>query len=752
MVWTLETATKSTGTTKTSTSSSNVWTLQSATQPTKTTTSKVTVTPAVQKAQTTLSKPTLLQTIGNTFSNIVKGITLSFKAPAVSKPLPASAFQTQPTQQKMILITPNQKKLTPLQLDTIQPTSAQLTPQAKKGTQQRTEALEKKVTNILPTTTEAIKQLLADPASLKANPTKIINDVVNSLKEPIIQEKQKIKDLFTAKTTSQKVGKGLEAVSGGANILFSPLSAFFSAVNDIPVLGTASKLITIAFGAIGEGATKLSDRVVETLPISTQAKKDIKIGVGEIVALAAQLALGKITEIGLKKRVELVKKFGEKDANVIIEKATELAQEKKPIANVSQNAKNFGKITDFLNEGEHTPQEIIGMIMKNNLEKTPEGKALIKAASEAQRTGQNIVVAKTEPPVQGGVSKYLYHGTNEEVLNSISKEGLKPSMKGTLSLSKDEAYAKSFAREGMTPQGKTDAVMLRVNKDLIKDKILPSNSKVPSDQLHEILTKEVIPPESLEIYKNGKWQPLSSVVQGGVKEGGKTTPPLSPTTQKSGGGEVVKPPVEAPKPVPQERVSTNEELAQNYLKKTVNAPKVEQPISEVKTSGVAKQIEAKAVEKGMIDKGYNELAQYDSSTIKAQSQEASKYSIDEMNKIATGENPLPKELKPGTPLSIAEDYAIKNKDYELLRKLAKSPLATQISESASELSLSRMRDTNSPVKIIRDLIKTKEEAIKSKLGTKTIEEATNNIKKSIKKEIKIPDKYDWNNFINSIQC
>jgi hypothetical protein len=40
-----------------------------------------------------------------------------------------------------------------------------------------------------------------------------------------------------------------------------------------------------------------------------------------------------------------------------------------------------------------------------------------------------------------------------------------------------------------------------------------------SDQLNEILTNKTIPPENLEIYKNGKWQPLQSQpLQEGVKE------------------------------------------------------------------------------------------------------------------------------------------------------------------------------------------------------------------------------------------
>lgn len=171
-----------------------------------------------------------------------------------------------------------------------------------------------------------------------------------------------------------------------------------------------------------------------------------------------------------------------------------------------------------------------------------------------------------------------------------------------------------------------------------------------------------------------------------------------------------------------------------------------------KPSGVAKQIESKAVEKGLIDKGYNELAQYDSSTIKEQAKLASKYSIEDMNKIASGEIPLPKELKPGTPLSIAEDYAIKNGDTELLQKLAKSPLATQISESASELSLSRMRDTNSPVKIMKDIINIRKKAFESKFKEKSVDQVVKDTTKQIKAKVKAPDRYDWNNFVKSLEC
>ena len=141
--------------------------------------------------------------------------------------------------------------------------------------------------------------------------------------------------------------------------------------------------------------------------------------------------------------------------------------------------------------------------------------------SKTFQTGETLKKKVTETPnKQGGFistgktadGKYLYHGTNEDVLNNISKEGLKPGMRGQLSLSKTEDYAKLFSKEGITPKGKTSGIVLRVKSDFLEGKTtikrIDGKPRPTSDQLNEILTKETIPPESLEIYKNGKWQSL----------------------------------------------------------------------------------------------------------------------------------------------------------------------------------------------------------------------------------------------------
>ena len=51
--------------------------------------------------------------------------------------------------------------------------------------------------------------------------------------------------------------------------------------------------------------------------------------------------------------------------------------------------------------------------------------------------------------------------------------------------------------------------MLRVKKSYMEGKLFNTKKPRPkSDELYEVLTKETIPPEALEVLKDGKWQPL----------------------------------------------------------------------------------------------------------------------------------------------------------------------------------------------------------------------------------------------------
>ena len=401
--------------------------------------------------------------------------------------------------------------------------------------------------------------------------------------------------------------------------------------------------------------------------------------------------------------------------------------------------------------GEKTPQEIIDHVVQNDLTKTPDGKAMLKTAIEAEKQGKNIQV-EAKPTTPLPIEKAV--GESGGVKASDANAGLYDTAK----------------------QYKTADEFVKSQQPVYHGSPVPlkkfSNKKGGAfftDQYEDATGFAGTPDNVYEGFvnfkkpliidaKGAKWDQLNTKY-------GKSTQEIISNAQKDGyDGVTFKNIVDNAGDTagwggestihyaykPEDAFINESQLADIWKKSRVAQP----TIGEVKpVSGVAKQIEAKAVEKGMIDKGYNELAQYDSSTIKEQSQRASKYSVEDMNKIAIGEKSLPKELKVGTPLSIAEDYALKNNDSELMRKLADSPLATQISESASELSLSRMRDNNSPVKVMRNLIKTREESLKTKTG-KNVKEATSDTIKDIQKEIKKknPKKLDWAMFVKSISC
>ena len=176
----------------------------------------------------------------------------------------------------------------------------------------------------------------------------------------------------------------------------------------------------------------------------------------------------------------------------------------------------------------------------------------------------------------------------------------------------------------------------------------------------------------------------------------------------------------------------------------------------IKTSGVAKSIQAKAIEEGMIKQGYQELADYDASTIKQQSELGSQYNIREITRMVTGESPLPVGMKAGTPMSIALDYAIKNKDVKLMRALVRSPLSTQISSYGSGLSLSKMIKKDTPLSAMEDITNARKRAAEKRTGKKesAIEKEKKAEVESKKKTIERekPSKYDWNKLINEIAC
>lgn len=177
--------------------------------------------------------------------------------------------------------------------------------------------------------------------------------------------------------------------------------------------------------------------------------------------------------------------------------------------------------------------------------------------------------------------------------------------------------------------------------------------------------------------------------------------------------------------------------------------------TENKTSGVAKSIDAKAIEQGFTSKGYDNLAGYDGTSFKEQAQlleQHAKIATPEINRAITrGEIPLPTGIRSAPFLSYAEDIARSTKDAGLMQDLANSPLATKISEGASETSLARMREKDSATARLQEIKKAKEarSAIRIKDSAR---KAFKSLPKETTKMNLTKEEASWDKFLEDIKC
>lgn len=192
-----------------------------------------------------------------------------------------------------------------------------------------------KAVKLYPSTMEVLADLQIDPLSLKADPTKFLSVAGQNIKDTFVNEAEAAAQFiasFTSKERpiSEKIGAGLKLLGTSAGVAFSPITTLFQTAKTIPVLGSISKLFEVPIVALGETGSNIANKLVDELPINEQSKENIREGMKEIGALAFQLGglkvEAKIQEIIKTKTPELIKRFGEKDAQTIIEKSQEITK------------------------------------------------------------------------------------------------------------------------------------------------------------------------------------------------------------------------------------------------------------------------------------------------------------------------------------------------------------------------------------------------------------------------------------------
>jgi len=175
-----------------------------------------------------------------------------------------------------------------------------------------------------------------------------------------------------------------------------------------------------------------------------------------------------------------------------------------------------------------------------------------------------------------------------------------------------------------------------------------------------------------------------------------------------------------------------------------------------RVSGVAKSIEAKAIEQGL-SKGFSDLAEYTPIVIKEQAKMISDImskDIERAKRIALGQEALPEGLKGAAVVKALEDYAMETRNGQLAQQLANSPLVTEISKSGQTMRLAAEREPDSATAKIREIAKERETVAEKKLRGRNKTQVESEIKKGLTEKIKSqkPTKASWEKFLEEIKC
>lgn len=187
----------------------------------------------------------------------------------------------------------------------------------------------------------------------------------------------------------------------------------------------------------------------------------------------------------------------------------------------------------------------------------------------------------------------------------------------------------------------------------------------------------------------------------------------------------------------------------------VNARNAKAPA--LKTSTLGKGVEEKAIE-SKLTQGFSDLPQYKEVNMQDQASRASeliKADYEQAKRIAMGHEPPPKDVLPESVFVAVENKAIADGDVNTLRNLAtESKLVGEATTMGQRIRTLAERDMESPVGAMKDVAKTREEALQKRLKNTTVDKAKQNIVNNIKKEIRkaVPSKESWASFISSLEC
>lgn len=167
----------------------------------------------------------------------------------------------------------------------------------------------------MPQTYAKIEHIIDDPLSKNGDVKQAIIDGWEGYKETV---KDEVMRLYKASETP-KLGstsfvdwasKKVSATTGFVGTVFAPLNILFSAAENTPKIGGLIELMMLPFTALGESAPQVSNKIIDSLPLKVDTKSQLKPAVGEVFALATQVAFGKATTEMAMKQSKYVRQFG----------------------------------------------------------------------------------------------------------------------------------------------------------------------------------------------------------------------------------------------------------------------------------------------------------------------------------------------------------------------------------------------------------------------------------------------------------
>ncbi len=563
------------------------------------------------------------------------------------------------------------------------------------------------IKSAIPGTVETVSQIKNDPLNIKNIESHDTTDILKKsltsswhvIKESVAQEGDRIKELFDASkpgqtSNSKFLGSGLKVLSGGANVVFSPITALFEGAKEVPILGTVSRLVTVPFQAIGEGQSGWSTTIIDKLPISSEAKSQLKPGIQEILSLAAQLALGK-AGLDAKAWDALKTRFGEADATTIVQKAQELAHQE-------TGARTLGKLD--LNE----TQEMLSLDSKMS----ELGRSQFKQQSPSEYKRLQELTLKTGDPTQYVDKTVLDGHPNAGTMSPQETAKLENLNTPRLAAPKDEYVS----GEGFEMREKADLGTIKEaqakNKTLsaYKEAVASFNKNPTSFKLKKI-------------------QNLRAEIKS-----------LSPEVSKPTFSENVR-----------EEVAPKANVVEPSIKESTSA------VNEdgTKTTKLAKDINTEIVKKGFDALTPEQQAKFDPITKETTLAKVANFMKEpDIAKEAVKTGEMPGDFKGADKqvfFNAMEEQALKNNDMQGLIDLANSPIATELSVAAQTLGASGFNKAEGAVKAIQEVLKAREEKATKKVGN--LGKAKRELAKEVKDQIrKIQTKETWGSFVESLKC